>query len=264
MARRARQRLLLGATQARRSTRSSRRSSWTSQRPTSSPPAEAVCCCRGLPRRGLRPKAKQLIEQAQRSYSHEGSVAGLSEANAMLGLWYEEAEDYSNAVHYYQKGFELDRKQRGRRRTGRAKRARWVGSSARRATPHVHRSTSTRRAICSPRRRRRTRGVAHRGRPLGARRIRPRLRRAVERFNEALKSRSTTATSERSRRQAEPRQGCVRSSDLSLCRTLLREARPLLEAGAISGSSMTSSTTSARFCSIVTATRRRWSASRRA
>jgi tetratricopeptide (TPR) repeat protein len=60
-------------------------------------------------RQGLRPKAKQLIEQAIRTYDREHADAGLSEALALMGLWYEEAEDYVLAARYYKESFDLDR-----------------------------------------------------------------------------------------------------------------------------------------------------------
>jgi tetratricopeptide (TPR) repeat protein len=60
-------------------------------------------------RRGMRPKSKQLIEHAIRAYDREHADAGLSEAFALMGMWYEEIEDYVLAARYYKEAFDLDR-----------------------------------------------------------------------------------------------------------------------------------------------------------
>lgn len=181
-------------------------------------------------RQGLRPKAKQLIERALRSYSHEGSVAGLSEANAMLGLWYEEAEDYSNAVHYYQKGFELDRSSEDVIGQARAKRAlgrvfRKKGDSARaqeyfdEARNLLSRDDDVELAALLTEQGHLALGGAD-----------PDFEEAVEQFNEALKiavddgDERAVAVAKRNLAKA-----LREASDLGSAEQLLREAYPLLE-----------------------------------
>ena len=58
---------------------------------------------------GTRLKAKQLIDNAIRAYDREHADAGLSEAYALMGLWYEEGEDFASAAHFYKESFDLDR-----------------------------------------------------------------------------------------------------------------------------------------------------------
>jgi tetratricopeptide (TPR) repeat protein len=54
--------------------------------------------------------ASELIEDAIDAYkSAEESTAGLSEAYAVLGSWYEEREDYWGAIHAYLDSYEYDR-----------------------------------------------------------------------------------------------------------------------------------------------------------
>lgn len=181
-------------------------------------------------RRGLRPKAKQLIERALRSYSQEGSIAGLSEANAMLALWYEEAEDYSNAVHYYQKGFELDRSSediigqaRAKRSLGRVFRKKGDSSRAQEyfdeARNLLSRDDDVELAALLTEQGHLALGGAD-----------PDFEEAVERFNEALKiavedgDDRAVAVAKRNLAKA-----LRESSDLASAEQLLREARPLLE-----------------------------------
>ena len=58
---------------------------------------------------GMRLKAKQLIDSAIRAYDREHADAGLSEAYALMGQWYEEGEDFASAAHFYKESFDLDR-----------------------------------------------------------------------------------------------------------------------------------------------------------
>jgi tetratricopeptide (TPR) repeat protein len=58
---------------------------------------------------GMRLKAKQLIDNAIRAYDREHAEAGLSEAYALMGQWYEEGEDFASAAHFYKESFDLDR-----------------------------------------------------------------------------------------------------------------------------------------------------------
>ena len=60
-------------------------------------------------RQGTRLKAKQLIDSAIRAYDREHADSGLSEAYALMGLWYEEGEDFASAAHFYKESFDLDR-----------------------------------------------------------------------------------------------------------------------------------------------------------
>ena len=58
---------------------------------------------------GRRPRAKALIEEATEAYTAAGATAGLSDALALMGLWYEDGEDYVSAAQCYQDTYDLDR-----------------------------------------------------------------------------------------------------------------------------------------------------------
>lgn len=78
----------------------------------------ADACMRG----GMRPRAKELIDEAVNIYQQNRAEAGLSEAYALTGLWYEESEDYVSAAQFYQESYELDRQSDDRLGQARAKR----------------------------------------------------------------------------------------------------------------------------------------------
>jgi tetratricopeptide (TPR) repeat protein len=71
---------------------------------------------------GQRDRAKVLIEDAIRVYDRARAEAGLSDAYALMGMWYEEAEDYVSASHYYHESYDLDRTSDDRAGQARAKR----------------------------------------------------------------------------------------------------------------------------------------------
>lgn len=181
-------------------------------------------------RRGLRPKAKQLIEGALRVYSQERSVSGLSEANALLAFWYEEAEDYSNAVHYYQKGFELDRSSedvvgqaRAKRSLGRVFRKKGDSSRAQEYFDEAHNLLSKDDDV------ERASLLTEQGHlALGG--SDPDYGEAIDRFNEALAiaiedgDERAVAVAKRNLAKA-----LKEAHDLPAAEQLLREARPLLE-----------------------------------
>ena len=56
--------------------------------------------------RGDRNKAKRLIQEAIECF--EQTETGLSEANALMGRWYEEDADYVQAARFYRDGLNLD------------------------------------------------------------------------------------------------------------------------------------------------------------
>jgi tetratricopeptide (TPR) repeat protein len=73
-------------------------------------------------RTGAGDRAKKLIEESIRAYDRANADAGLSEAKALLGAWYEDREDYVSASHFYQEAYELDRSSDDRAGQVRAKR----------------------------------------------------------------------------------------------------------------------------------------------
>lgn len=60
-------------------------------------------------RTGDRRHARELIDETIATYSRTHADAGLSEAYALLGAWFEDGEDFVSAGHYYQESFDLDR-----------------------------------------------------------------------------------------------------------------------------------------------------------
>jgi tetratricopeptide (TPR) repeat protein len=60
-------------------------------------------------RTGAPDQAFELIEEAIATYRRLDATAGLSEAYALMGTWYEDREDYSAAIHYFLDSYELDR-----------------------------------------------------------------------------------------------------------------------------------------------------------
>jgi tetratricopeptide (TPR) repeat protein len=58
---------------------------------------------------GKRAHAKALIEEAIDVYAAASATAGLSDAYALKGLWYEDGEDYVSAAQCYQDTYDLDR-----------------------------------------------------------------------------------------------------------------------------------------------------------
>jgi tetratricopeptide (TPR) repeat protein len=86
---------------------------------------------------GAHERAKDLIDTTIETYKHAHADAGLSEAYAALGLWYENREDFVAASHYYQESLDLDKSSddlvgqvRAKRRLARTYRNRGASSRA--------------------------------------------------------------------------------------------------------------------------------------